>query len=1342
MARMSAPKHRGQCLQRLFEAHAERRPSAPAIVSAQGTLTYAEVNGRANQLARHLRRQGVRTGQLVGLYLERSPDALVGILSILKAGAAYVPLDPAHPTDRIRHIMDEAGISTLVSETPLKVDAHRLTRRVVEVDDPRRPWRDESTASLPDEDLLLTDAHLSYVLYTSGSTGRPKGVMTEHRNVVSFVAAFNQVIRLTRQDRVFHGFSPGFDGSVEEMWMAFSNGAALVVPRRGPQLVGNELACAITGGRATVFSTVPTSLSMISDPLPTVRLLIVSGERCSPEIVRRWATRGRRMLNVYGPTETTVNATAAECRPDAAVTIGRPLEGYELYILDEEGRPVAAGATGELFIAGPGVARGYLNQPDLTRTHFVPWPEGGSSDRRAYRTGDLVSLAESGELLFVGRADNQVKLRGYRIELSEIEAVLGEHASIRSAVVTLPHGDQADGLAAYVVPREPARGVDRDGVLALLSSRLPAYMIPASLDVVPAFPTLASGKVDRKRLPPPATPLLRSGRTIRGPRDALEADVLGAFTRTFKNDAISIDDDFFLTLGGYSLLAVRLVSHLRSEFGFDVAIRDVYEHPTVLSLSAHLTVRGADRPRPNRSTSSGVQHVLSRHVFGGVSRLTRTGCVALQTVALYLIFGVLALPYLSWFLPFKAWEAGSLPLSGCLGLWLLGSACAWPFFLLLSVAVKWTVIGRFKPGAYPVWGWYYLRWWVVSRFQLLAFPGLAAGTPLLPLYYRLMGAKVGKNCTLDTTKCTIFDLLQIGEDTSIGVETQILGYRVEDGCLLIGSIDIGNRCFVGIHSSLGLDTTMADDSRLDDLSHLPDGATLSRGECARGSPAGRGNVAVPEPAFHVPSSRPRALYGLLHVVVLYALGVALLPALAPSAAIMWLAQRSGSTFWLALSLPVAGIAGMVAFCLWVALLKRIILSRVRPGVYRVESPLYLRKWAVDLLMGASRTIAKPLYTTIYLPAWLRLLGAKIGRRAEISTVSQFSPELMDLGEQSFFADGSMIGGRRLYRGLIELRVSRVGRRSFVGNSAILPVGTHLGDNCLLGCLSRPPDGTKQTPDGTEWLGSPSFALPHRQKVEGFDERLTHEPTPKLIAQRLLVDAVRIALPSVVSAVQFAAFVALVEYASERLSPGAVLLAMPAAVIATAALGLACVVAIKKVLVGTFHPVVKPLWSMFVWLNEVVNGAYETIASPLLTPLLGTPYCAPWLRLLGCKIGRHVYLETTLFSEFDLVHVGDYAALNAGAVIQNHLFEDRIMKASFVRVGDDCCVGNMAVVLYDTEMQPGSSIGPLSLLMKGETLAPRTQWLGIPTAQVQAPAGVRASAAPSLVQEATLAEGWP
>ena len=1329
------------CLHHLFERQVDLRPDAPALLCGDTPASYEEVEQRANQLARYLRQQGVATGDRVGLFLERSPDAIVAILAVLKAGAAYLPLDPSHPADRLRHILHEASVGFVITETALAAPCRDFLRgvalevEVLTIDDPAWPWQGHSTARLSGADTGLTVSDLCYVLYTSGSTGRPKGVMTEHRNAVAFVAAFNQVVRLSAGDRIFQGFSLGFDGSVEEMWMAFSNGAALVVPARGSARFGDELAQLIRDSRATVFSTVPTALALISDPLPTVRLLIVSGERCTKEAVRRWATGGRRMLNVYGPTETTVNATAAECAPDVEVTIGRPLAGYGVHVLDEARRPVAPGQRGELFITGPGLARGYLGQGDLTRQHFVELPASAAAtpgapggSRRAYRTGDLVSLDLDGALLFHGRLDDQVKVRGYRIELAEIESVLGEHPAIRTAVVGVVDHDGAPTLVARVIAAEPALGLDRSQILQHLVARLPGYMVPAFLDVVESFPRLASGKVDRARLPPPVAPLVRTGRVMRAPSDALEAELLGTFTGLLRNDAISVDDDFFLTLGGYSLLAAHLVSELRKVHGLDVAIRDIYDHPTIAALAAHLRGKEAGRardpqPQPASSASASASASTSSSSASppAIARATRAACLAFQALGLYATYAVLSLPYLGVFLPAVEWSDGQLGFVSCLDTWSLVLIATWPTLLAISVAAKWLLIGRYRPGVYPLWGWYYLRFWLVRRFEMIAGTSLLVGTPLLPLYLRAMGARIGRGCNINTNHLAIFDLLGIGDESSLGVETQALGYRVESGQLFIGSVEIGRRCFVGAHCALGNHVWMDDDARLDDQSSLPDDTWVPAGQSRRGSPAQPGEVSVPLPPRELPFRRPRpALFGVAHLAVVYLIFFLLIPAELPGCALLWLAERTHGVGWMIAAIPVAATVTIVSLCLWIAVLNHLLLPRVRPGVYRVESFFYLRKWACDRLMQLSLSLARPLYTTIYLPAWLRLLGARVGRRAEISTVSQISPKLTHIGDQSFFADGSMIGGNRIHRGVLELRESRIGRRSFVGNGAILPVGASLGDDCLLGCLSAPPAAHPRTPDGSEWLGSPSFALPRRPKLGGFDAALTHEPTRKLIAQRLLVDGLRIVLPATLALGAIIALTALIDYGHQSLPTADWLLGIPVVEMAVAAAVLLSVVAVKKVLIGTFTPTVKPLWSMFVWLNEVVNGTYETIAAPMISLLLGTHYAAPWLRLLGCRIGRDVYLETTLFSEFDLVHLGDGVALNAGAVIQNHLFEDRIMKASVVEIGDHCTVGNMAVVLYDTEMKAGSAIGALSLLMKGETLAPGTRWIGIPTARAAAP----------------------
>ena len=435
------------CLHELFERQADLRGEAVALVCGAVTLTYSALELRANQVASYLRQAGVRSGALVGIAFDRSELPIIAVLGCLKAGTAYVPIDPAHPDERIRYILDEAATVALLTEADKVSRFSALSdTRIIALDD--TALEAVPATRLSPAEIGLSPHDLCYIIYTSGTTGRPKGVMTEHRNAVHFVKAFNKVCITTAADRIYQGFSLGFDGSVEEMWMAFSNGATLVVPSKDAPRFGNDLARYLAQQRVTYFTTVPTMLTTMTEPVPSLRQLVLSGEVCRPQLVERWAEPGRLMLNVYGPTETTVNATAAVCERGRPVTIGRPLEGYEALVLDGDMRPLPQGAEGELYIGGPGIARGYLKQPNLTESSFIISPHDG---RRLYRTGDLACVNASGELEYFGRIDRQVKIRGFRVELAEIEAVLLEQPHVSSAVAHLHEEEGTQILAAYVV---------------------------------------------------------------------------------------------------------------------------------------------------------------------------------------------------------------------------------------------------------------------------------------------------------------------------------------------------------------------------------------------------------------------------------------------------------------------------------------------------------------------------------------------------------------------------------------------------------------------------------------------------------------------------------------------------------------------------------------------------------------------------------------------------------------------------------------------------------------------------------------------------------------------------
>ncbi|MDA7657915.1 amino acid adenylation domain-containing protein, partial [Verrucomicrobia bacterium] len=1269
------------CLHEIFEGQVDQNPDAPALLCGRDALTYRETDSRANRFAALLRSLGVGPGTLVGLYCDRSAKAIIGMLGVLKAGAGYVPIDPSFPEERVRYILRVAGIETVLISESLRAKAENLNpRAIVSLDDQDR-LSAFSSRRVSRQEVGTKSSDLCYVIFTSGTTGRPKGVMAEHRNVVKFVSAFRTVCALTSEDRVLQAFSLGFDGSVEEIWMAFSSGATLVVCPPDVTRLGDELARVINENHVTFYSTVPTSLSMIGQGLPSVRLLVVSGEPCPPELIDQWATGDRRMLNVYGPTETTVNATFAECIPRRPVTIGKPLDGYDFHLLNSECRPVPEGQSGELFIGGIGLARGYMSEPELTAKSFLDVKlNGNGKSTRLYRTGDLVKWGDDGELLFLGRIDTQVKIRGYRIELAEIEAVLLESPLIRSAVVNVYEHDGVKELAAYVT-KEPGSDDELESHLRLaLDERLPAYMVPRYLDVLDEIPRLTSGKADRQNLPKPRCPLLRCCNEAMLPDSDVERNIANQWQKIFGIEVVSTLDNFFTDLGGYSLIAAQMVSALRREFGYEVALREVYEHPTIKELGQRI---GESKCRDNENQESdGTREgrPSAKEVYESSSQFARWVMGGFQALSLYAIYGLSAVPATLGMLLYLGISRDVLPLEKAL---IIGGAMFFGYFpmmLLLSIAVKWLVIGRYKRGRYSIWSSYYFRWWFVTRIQALSGVRILEGTPVLNWYFRLMGAKLGKRCVIDSSVCYAFDLVKIGDDSCIGNETQLPGYRVEDGMLIIGGVSIGERCFVGIHSYLGLDVCLANDARLGDLSTLNDGDSIEAGLASGGSPARSIEVDVPKIESTVrKSSIPAGLLGIMQWAVVYGLQIFILLISAPSLFLLIFAFRDGGIVQQVLALLCSGPLAFFLFCLGVPVLKKLILSRVDPGVYSVNSWFYLRKWTVDSLIRMSRRIALPLYTTIYFPPWLRLLGAKIGSHAEIATVSQISPDLMEISEGSFFADGSIIGGRHFYRGHVELAKSRVGSRSFIGNSAILPIGANVGDGCLIGCLSAPPPNL-ETLKGSEWLGSPAFNIPFRRKVESFGEELTFRPTRKLYAQRCVVDLLRIVIPSWIAVIGSVGFILSSYWIFQSMGLWALLLLSPAAGILVTILSVLLVVLVKKGLIGTFEPIVKPLWSPFVWFNEAVNGAYESVMAPMLSPMLGTPFFAFFLRLIGCKIGRGVFLETTLFSEFDLVEIGDHSSVNLGAIIQNHLFEDRIMKASWIKVREQANIGNMAVVL--------------------------------------------------------------
>ncbi|MFF3764543.1 amino acid adenylation domain-containing protein [Streptomyces sp. NPDC001922] len=578
----------GDTLPQLFEDRVRRTPDGDAVLFRDTAVSYRELNERANRLAHHLIGLGVGPEDFVALTAHRSVDVIVALLATVKAGAAYLPVDPDYPADRVRQMFDD-GSPVLALTTARAAGAVPAGVPAVVLDDPATaallhalPAHDPTDA---DRRAPLTPAHPAYVIYTSGSTGRPKGVVVTHRGIAGVAGEHIDRLGLDATSRFLLLVSISFDVSLADIALTLTSGAALVVPAPERQVFGEDLRDLLRDHRVTHTDLVaPMLASLPEGDLPDLRGFVVGGEALSAELVERWAP-GRRVMQVYGPTEATVVTTMSDPLAPGGGTppIGRPIRNARVYVLDAGLSPVPVGVAGELYIAGDGVARGYWRRAGLTAERYVPCPFGPAGSRM-YRTGDLVRWSEAGELEFLGRVDHQVKIRGFRIELGEIEQALARHPAVDTAVAVARTGDDGPKqLIGYVVPA-PGATADPAEVRAALAAELPAYMVPAAVVVLDALPLTPSGKLDRKALPEPQPEAAVSGR---GPRSVHEEILADLFAEVLGVPRVGIDDNFF-DLGGHSLLATRLTGRIGAVLGVTPGIRTLFEAPTVAALAARL----------------------------------------------------------------------------------------------------------------------------------------------------------------------------------------------------------------------------------------------------------------------------------------------------------------------------------------------------------------------------------------------------------------------------------------------------------------------------------------------------------------------------------------------------------------------------------------------------------------------------------------------------------------------------------------------------------------------------------------------------------------------------------
>jgi len=1291
-------------LDRFFGDLASRFDAAPAVISGGKPWAYRELNNPANQFANLLFEPGVKPGDPDGLLLDRSARAYIAGLAAIKAGAAFVPLATAFPEDRMIMIIEDANVTLVISVSGYAARVARLPVPHISIDSA------ESEIALQPETAPLPDGvqdQTCYILYTSGTTGKPKGVVITHQSFCNFIRVAAASYGYQPGDRVYQGMTIAFDFSSEEIWVPFAAGAT-VVPAPGQQpLVGEELASFLREHHVTCMACSPTLLSSIESDAPSLRAILVGGEACSHRLVVRWARPGRQILNTYGPTEATVTATMALLTPEEPVTIGRPLPTYSIAILDPEKPKLLTGdELGEICIGGMGVAVGYLNRPELTDQKFIHDFIGLPNNPRGriYRTGDLGRVNDKGEIEYHGRIDTQVKIRGYRIELGEIEAVLLDQPGIaQAAVTTWEIEPERTELVGYYAPKVGGEGVDRTVLVQELKRRLPDYMVPAYLEQLPAIPMTVSNKVDTRKLPKPTSARVAAGHAMIDPRNEDEKFLVDTLADVLKFEDISIEDHFFDDLGANSLLMARFCARIRSRKAWaTTSMRDIYLHPTVASLADYLRT-------PQMAAVAASEPMLTHRASNFAYWLTGFGQLLFYGLYSYLSLWAIN-DGLNW-----VYDALDDPTRLYLRCVVLSAGV---FFGLsgFAVAAKWLLVGRWKAETFPIWGWQYYRFWVVKTLVRSAPVVLFRGSPLYSLYLRLLGARLGNRTVIECRSvpvCT--DLITIGDNSILRKDSMILGFRAQAGYIHTGPVDIGNDAFVGVGSTLDIDTRMGNGTQLGHASSLQRGQSIPAGERWHGSPAIPTNAnycTVP----NVPLSRARRfIYEAIQLFILFAI-ITPFPLLFHA---YWENvsddyQETIGIVAIGTTVTVAGF--IVGGVLLAAIVPRLFNLLLKPGRnyslygfhYWLQSMLELvsNVRLLNVLFGDSSAV-------VY---YLRAIGWRLNKVDQ--TGSNFgtnqrheNPLLSEIGSETMVSDGLFMVNMQKSANSFRLEHTRVGDRNFFGNNIIYSPDSRTGDNCLLGTkVHVPVDGPIRENVGL--LGSPPFEIP---RMVNRDRELLGLISDKERSRRLPLKN----LHNLVTALMFLAAQWLILFLTLAIWDRALnyytewaQVALFVAVVLTAAVTIPFYILMEwaSLRFRRLRPQMTTIYDVDFWRHE---RHWKLSDSPIVRLFAGTPFRPMILRALGVKVGRRVYDGGANLTERSLVEIGDDTTLNEGCVIQAHSLEEGAFKSDYIRIGNGCTLSPSAFVHYGVTMGEGAIADVDCFVMKGEILEPNSIWRGNP-----------------------------
>ncbi|MFM7186541.1 MAG: amino acid adenylation domain-containing protein [Armatimonadota bacterium] len=1296
-------------LETFFDDARNRWPDAIALdipppfgdVHPRVHLTYGELDRTAANIHACLTAMGVERGDIVAILTPRTnPLAYAAQLGINRCGAAFVAIDPVFPAGHIERILSDATptvvITDEVSASILK-DVGYPSARVITNETLTNGTFPEPVAIAGRE-----TSDLAYLIYTSGTTGLPKGVMIPHNGISNLVTSDMDYFDIHPGDRCAQGSSLSYDSSLEEIWLAWAVGGTVVVMSDEIARLGPDLVTWLRDERISVLCPPPTLLRTMgcdnpAEALPELRIIYVGGEALPPDVVDAWAP-GRRMVNGYGPTECSVVATRAEIVPGAPIVIGKPVTNLEAYILDDELSPLPAGVAGELCIAGPGLAKGYRNRPELTAEKFVVLPEIG----RVYRTGDLARILPNGDIDCMGRIDAQVKLRGYRIELEAIEAELVRIPGILEAACRVQGSGGREELAAWLVSAIDT--IDFAGIRSHLVERLPFYMVPGCYAQIDALPRTVGGKIKRDALPEHA-PALGDDRPVVGPDTDLEQRLVAAAASVLElpADAISVDADFFLGLGGTSLLAAKWVSRLRmTNLNAGITVRDVYEARNIRAIAGRIAPVDGEF----QSESTGTSRDEIQRQFPLLISLLQ-GAVLLSE----LVFAALGA---AWF-AFLAVPATKLPpalLAIAVPLFGLASTVLWIVALVMrAVITKWLVIGKYTPAETAIWTWNGFRIWLVMHTVRQVPWGIIEGTCLVNVILRMLGARIGKGVHFHRGSLPIlggWDLLTIGDDAVIGQDAALELIDLQNSCYVVRDITIGDAASVGTRAVIDGGATLPAKAYLAPLSVLDVRSTAQPERTLSGIPAMDMSLAPENPPLDSSKRLSESGYAFTKLTASAAIGgIETLAGLIS----LWVCSRlSGinlvtildanepnQVIVTALCAALAAVGALPFLLLFEALLARVI-GAIPAGSHPLRSIVFLRIWLTSGLVDSAN---RWLSGSLFWPVWLRLAGMRIGRSCEVSTLVDLVPQLVTFDALTFCADGIYMGTPLLLSGSVTIGPVHIREDSFFGNHAVVPPGSDLPPDVLFGvCTVVEPE---KVTAGSSWFGIPGFNLPRREILD-VDASLTHEPGALRYTTRLFWELLRFTVPAIPAGISVLWLGTVIR--ADLIGTIVTGLGVPVALAGI-------VLVLKWLLLGKVKPGVHPLWSCWCSRWDFLYVLWTEWALPALMPLEGTLWLNIYLRMMGMKIGKRVALSGG-FSQVvdpDMISIGDDATVSA--IFQAHTFEDRVLKIDKVTIGPGATLGHRTVPLYGANIGAGTHVTTNSVIMKEETLLPNKTYTGAP-----------------------------